>query len=369
MYEKDIRITLGLRNNESKIFAIESYRNLKKEFNIYNSGETTSDKSIFILQTAHNTLEKVANMLDYSMPGEDISQQEIDDASQESYNLQTSLLQVKEKLEDLQNNYQTTTQTQQLAVVTKESMIAIAQAELNKTLAWSADAQKLAQQQLDLIKAQQDEKIKQKQNSIAISQAQLNQERATSANDKVLSPFRGVVSKRMIAVGDIVMMSAPMFELIDVNTSLAKKSKREVQFGLPEEYRSLVLVGKEISFTLPEDNTQKHLAIVTRIAPQVDIQTHTITIQAKISDDLTLPHHTRVNVIIDLDKQINYSIPSTSIIYSGQQSFITTLSGDQHLIIIPITVIADDGEFADIQWNIDEHMDVILHPNRQRILE
>jgi len=53
---------------------------------------------------------------------------------------------------------------------------------------------------LDLIKAQQDEKIKQKQNSIAISQAQLNQERATSANDKVLSPFRGVVSKRMIAV-------------------------------------------------------------------------------------------------------------------------------------------------------------------------
>jgi hypothetical protein len=32
----------------------------------------------------------------------------------------------------------------------------------------------------------------------------------------------------------------PLYELIDVPTSLSKKAKREVQFGLPEEYLNLI---------------------------------------------------------------------------------------------------------------------------------
>ncbi len=44
----------------------------------------------------------------------------------------------------------------------------------------------------------------------------------------------------MVQVGDMVSMGMPLYELIDVPTSLSKKAKREVQFGLPEEYLNLV---------------------------------------------------------------------------------------------------------------------------------
>ena len=53
----------------------------------------------------------------------------------------------------------------------------------------------------------------------------------------------------MVQVGDMVSMGMPLYELIDVPTSLAKKAKREVQFGLPEEYLNIISSGDSIYFS------------------------------------------------------------------------------------------------------------------------
>jgi multidrug resistance efflux pump len=83
---------------------------------------------------------------------------------------------------------------------------------------------------VDLAHATEQAMIQAKQNMVNITQSQLNKEYAVSSNQYIISPFDGIVSKRMANVGDVVSMSMPLYELVNVPTSLAKQAKKEIQF-------------------------------------------------------------------------------------------------------------------------------------------
>jgi multidrug efflux pump subunit AcrA (membrane-fusion protein) len=148
-------------------------------------------------------------------------------------------------------------------------------------------------------------------------------------------------------------MSMPLYELVNVPTSLAKLAKREVQFWLPEEYANLLEKDTSITYTLPNDQTTKHKAIITRISPQVDEMTRTITVQAKIADDMNIPHQTRVDVHLPLTDATFYQVPTSSLVYSWDVVYVVVVDSDENILLKEVSVMADDGEYADIQWSID----------------
>ena len=214
-----------------------------------------------------------------------------------------------------------------------------------------------------LIESQQQQMIERSEKAVKIANASLRAESAQSGHRKIRSPFTGIISKRFIDVGEVVMTSRPAFELVDVPTSLAKEAKTEIKFGLPEHLQSSVDIDSTITFLMPGDDELPYEAIVTRKSPQVDRETRTITVQAKIADDISLPHQSNVRVRIDEHGEPVYRIPSYAVKREEEGNILWVLDTEtDEPMQKSITVIAEDGEFAEVTGDIDAKTLVILDP-------
>ena len=216
---------------------------------------------------------------------------------------------------------------------------------------------------LGLTEANQEQMVESKQSMVKIANAMLQSEYATSGNRKILSPFSGTVSKRFINVGQIVMSSMSAFELTDVPTSLAKKAKTEIQFGLPEQLIDALDIGDNVTFFLQADETTPYNAEVTRKSPQVDMQTHTITVQAKVDNTLSLPHGASVRIRLLDEKKPIFRVPSSAVKREAERNYVWILDPEtQKPTQRAVSVIAEDGEFAEITGVITAESVIILDP-------
>jgi|GEM_PF-922699 multidrug efflux pump subunit AcrA (membrane-fusion protein) len=222
---------------------------------------------------------------------------------------------------------------------------------------------KTAQDNYGLIDSQQKQLIERTEKTVQIANASLRAESTQSGHHQIRSPFSGIISKRFIDVGEIVMTSRPAFELVDVPTSLSKEAKTEIKFGLPEHLQLSVDIGSTITFLAPGNDEMLYEAIVTRKSPQVDIETHTITIQAKLSDDISLPHHSSVRIRIDEHGEPVFRVPSYAVKREAEKNILWILDDEtSEPIQKSITVIAEDGEFAEVSGDITTDMLLVLDP-------
>ena len=216
---------------------------------------------------------------------------------------------------------------------------------------------------LGLTEANQQQIVERQKSMLDIANTMLQSEYAESGHRKILSPFSGTVSKRFLNVGQIVSPSMPAFEMTDVLTSLAKNAKAEVQFGLPEYLLSAVDIGDQITFYLQEDEVQEYSAEITRKSPQVDMKSHTVTVQAKIPDDLSLPHQSSVRIRLTDNKKPIYRVPSSAVKREDDRNFIWLLDLETNEPMqLTVSVFAEDGEFAEITGALDKESQVILDP-------
>ena len=216
---------------------------------------------------------------------------------------------------------------------------------------------------LGLTEANQQQIVERQKSMLDIANTMLQSEYAESGHRKILSPFSGTVSKRFLNVGQIVSPSMPAFEMTDVLTSLAKNAKAEVQFGLPEYLLSAVDIGDQITFYLQEDEVQEYSAEITRKSPQVDMKSHTVTVQAKIPDDLSLPHQSSVPIRLTDNKKPIYRVPSSAVKREDDRNFIWLLDLETNEPMqLTVSVFAEDGEFAEITGALDKESQVILDP-------
>lgn len=311
--------------------------------------------SFFVL----HSLMTVTGTTPIPQPGRGTNRDPVD-ITKEILSVQNKVLKAKEKWENALLNFEE-------LIASEPEIYAAAQGEIknaqsNKTKLLSSQL-KTAQENYRLIESQQQQMIERSEKAVDIASAVLRAESAQSGHRKILSPFTGIVSKRFINVGDIVMPSKTAFELVGVPTSLAKDAKAEIQFGLPEHLMSALGVGDSVSFLLPGDDSVEHEAVVTRKSPQVDMQTHTITVQAKIDEDLSLPHHTNVRVRIVDRGTPAFRIPSYAVKREYDKNIIWVLDSDtSEPLQQTVTVIAEDGEFAEVSGEIDESSEIILDP-------
>ena len=80
------------------------------------------------------------------------------------------------------------------------------------------------------MQAQQKQILERAKNDVSIYQANLGVDIVTQGHQRIVSPFSGTISKRFIIVGEPVMLNNPLFEMIDVETSLSKNTSREIVF-------------------------------------------------------------------------------------------------------------------------------------------
>lgn len=272
---------------------------------------------------------------------------------------QDMIYKAKEKLEDARNSFQT--------LVSSEPELYRAYQYGNVDDAKSNTVQMLeekirsAQNGLYLTEANQQQVVERQKSMVNIADAMLQSEYVQSGHRQIRSPFAGTVSKRFIDVGQIVMPSMSAFELTGVPTSLAKITKTEVQFGLPERLISAIDIGDTVTFFLQTDESAAYSAEVTRKSPQVDMQTHTITVQAKVPDSLSLSHGTSVRIRVTDEKKPIFQVPSSAVKRKDDTNIIWILDSEtQEPIELVVSVIAEDGEFAEVTGSLTEESEIIL---------
>jgi len=365
--ENDIIAKLGLLNSQTRyaiIPAILSLEQLEEEYLMFDD-DYRKDLIHPLMAQANDALLKANELLVATptvptvKPGQ-YTHDMLTSMTNQVLNAQNSALKAKEKYEDAYNAYETLIAGEPSLYAAWKSGSSNPNAQSNKVKTLTAQLT-TAEQNLDFTVSKQNQLIAKTESMVGVADAMLNAEYVQSGHRQIRSPFTGTVSKRFIEVGQIVMPSNASFELTDVPTSLAKISKREIQFGLPEHLQSAVEVGDTVSFFIPDSDNDVFEAIVSRKSPQVDMQTHTVTVQAKLDDSLEFPHHTNVRVrIIDQSLPL-YRVPSYAVKREGDENILWILN-EEVPEKVTVTVRSEDGEFAEVTGDITEDTQIILDP-------
>jgi len=93
------------------------------------------------------------------------------------------------------------------------------------------------------------------------------------------------------------------------------------------------------------------------------MKSHTVTVQAKIPDDLSLPHQSSVRIRLTDNKKPIYRVPSSAVKREDDRNFIWLLDLETNEPMqLTVSVFAEDGEFAEITGALDKESQVILDP-------
>jgi multidrug efflux pump subunit AcrA (membrane-fusion protein) len=119
----------------------------------------------------------------------------------------------------------------------------------------------------------------------------------------------------------MIKPSMEAFRLTDVETTLSKITKKEVKFLIPESLKENITIGKPITFSLGDNESKSYTGSIYRISPEVDEQTLSIIVQAKVNDTISLPNKSTLRVNIETQEEI-YKLPSSTIYNKEERKII-----------------------------------------------
>ena len=156
------------------------------------------------------------------------------------------------------------------------------------------------------------------------NQAKLAEEEAKRQLDftEVKAPIKGTITSRSVKVGDKVTTGTPIFEIIDLDSTVAV-------IHVPEQYLPKLkkdMPARLISTTLGDTVFEGY---VKRISPVVDAEAGTVKVVVGVKNRGALSPGMWVNVELVLDENENaILIPKRSITYSVDQTFAFTIYTD-----------------------------------------
>jgi membrane fusion protein, multidrug efflux system len=107
------------------------------------------------------------------------------------------------------------------------------------------------------------------------SRATLERRRRELADTQVVAPFAGVMGSRLVSPGQVINKDA-------VLSSLVALDPVKIEVNVPERFLSQMQVGQKIEVKVAAYGDEKFKGEVYFIAPQVDLDTRTVLVKAKI---------------------------------------------------------------------------------------
>ena len=135
-------------------------------------------------------------------------------------------------------------------------------------------AKKMLAQELTSQEALDNTKYQYETSLAQYERAKLNLEYAT-----ITAPFSGLVTERLVELGDMIRTGDVLFDMADNKYLLAR-------VYVPEKEAAMINIGDEVRLESEMYPGQSFYGSVDMIAPVVDPQTGTIKITVKISSDL-----------------------------------------------------------------------------------
>jgi len=350
----DLPNYLGAAKSSTKNSFIRSYNVFiytKEELDA--KTDHTYDELNQYIEASLDLAAKSEDLLRNSIGNQKLSSSQMSSYTSDILAKKNQVLAQKEAYEDAFNAYNNTLSSTDETITRLANQVEKDQRQLEYTVDVLNNATTLATDNLSIVRANEQRRVDQAETELAVAQAAVNVEYSKSGHMQIVSPFTGIIAKRHVAVGDLIAASNPLFELVGVQTALSKKSRQEIKFGIDEQYYSLINIGDQIEFYIPQKETTTYLATITRISPQIDPETHNILVQANIDTDISLPNHMNIRVTIPRTQEIVYEIPSMLIKEEDGTNYVWILEDDTHIKLI-VDVIAEDGELAEVTGELSE---------------
>jgi len=135
---------------------------------------------------------------------------------------------------------------------------------------------------------------------------------------EVHAPFHGVVTGRMVGVGDHLTLGQEIFHLANTDPLLAR-------IYMPEREVNRIRVGQEVRISSDANPDHSFAGLVSRIAPMVDRRTGTVkvTVELGSGDRVGLLPGSFVRVFVETDRHPNaLIIPERAIMEQGGETFV-----------------------------------------------
>jgi membrane fusion protein (multidrug efflux system) len=150
---------------------------------------------------------------------------------------------------------------------------------------------------------------------------QLAEERLEDAT--ISAPFDGVMTERLISLGQYMTRGQSMASLVVVNPL-------EVQFNVPERYIGQLAMDQQIEITVEAYPGELFLGDVIFISPRVDRNTRTVLVKARIAnEDRKLKPGMFGNLeLIFKAREAALVIPEAAISYNSDQASVVVMNAE-----------------------------------------
>jgi len=182
-----------------------------------------------------------------------------------------------------------------------------ARSELERLRADFARAERLSAEQLipdaDFQKVQFD---------LARADVDWQKARLELERTRIVAPIAGIVTARMINVGQLIRSNDPVYRIVDFDSLVAP-------VFAPERYLQDIAVGQEAILTTPALGGAKVAGRVERISPVVDTQSGTIRVVVRMAPDVRLRPGMFANVQLVLDRHESVVVvPKKALVFEDE---------------------------------------------------
>lgn len=311
------------------------------------------------LTLVDDLLQNAEAMLNASIIG--TAGMNIEEDLMELHDAQEALAMAKEKLtaavaaknvvvyeqENMITELENTIKEQEAMLKISEEELKLAQSELglNSGLVENEKAEKSIEKDADVARMEAELKI---------AEAALALELIRSGHNVISAPYDGVIAQKLIKVGDTVMNDGPAFEIVGINSFLAKSKPAVVKFGAPENLFELINEGDDVEVVIPGKESQVYKAVITGKSSLIDPASRVFTLVASFKDDafkegFSFADNSNVRVRVVTEKDPAWQVPSRAVKRIDGDNYLWILDEEKNPKKIQIELLAEDGEFADIR--------------------
>jgi membrane fusion protein (multidrug efflux system) len=168
---------------------------------------------------------------------------------------------------------------------------------------------------------------------------------------RIRAPFDGIVTERLVDVGENVALGSRLFVMADTDPLL-------ITMFLPEGEIKTIRPGQTV-FIVPDANPQMRFAgKVVRIAPEVDQRTGTVKVTAETRGGGIPGSFVRVRVVTDT-RPSTLAIPRRGVVADAGDRFVFIAEADT-VRRIEVAVGYEDEEYAEILEGLQEGDSVVV---------
>lgn len=150
---------------------------------------------------------------------------------------------------------------------------------------------------------------------------------------RIYAPFAGIPGARSISPGQVIARNTTLTWLVDLEIVKA-------EFNVPERFLSEIKIGQSIQLVVAAYPKEKFRGEVYFLAPQVDPNTRTLLMKARIPN---ADHHLKPGMFANLDltltlRQDAIVIPESALMSQGERTSVYVIGADGNAQVRPVKV-------------------------------